>query len=242
MANGQIRYEDMFPDLSDEIRLLRSQGIGDVQLGKILARAAQISREQGVELSRSPEALSRAATPSPGFFRRIEKGFTGTLTFGETGLPFEAEKPSPEFLGIPSPFTGAGAAATAQTIGEVAAFTLLAGALWLAWIISKLLGKWRREEAMEIHKRRRKGMNAKQKQVVMIGIVLIALMGLIPPWTCQFRVGEFKAGGYAFIFDPPSGGPCFIGAEVNISRLLVQWLGVCLVAGGLVWVFKDEGS
>jgi hypothetical protein len=40
--------------------------------------------------------------------------------------------------------------------------------------------------------------------------------------------------GYGFILRPPH--PI---ANVDSVRLLVQWVGVCIVTGGIVWVLKD---
>ena len=76
-------------------------------------------------------------------------------------------------------------------------------------------------------------MNKNQKIVVVIGLVIIVLMGLFPPWKMIFG-GTPMALGYEFLFSPPG------IANVDSLRLLVQWLGVCIVVGGFVLILKDK--
>jgi len=76
-------------------------------------------------------------------------------------------------------------------------------------------------------------MNRNQKIVVIIGLVIIVFMGLFPPWKFIFS-GTPMAMGYKFLFSPPG------VANVDSFRLLVQWLGVCIVVGGLVLILKDK--
>jgi hypothetical protein len=77
-------------------------------------------------------------------------------------------------------------------------------------------------------------MNRNQKIVVVIGLVIIVLTGLFPPWKATIQ-GTTILRGYFVIFKPPD--PL---SYVNSSRLLVQWIGVCIVVGGLVLILKDK--
>jgi hypothetical protein len=68
----------------------------------------------------------------------------------------------------------------------------------------------------------------------MIGLVIIVLMGLIPHWKATIQ-GTTILRGYFVIFKPPD--PL---SYINSSRLLVQWLGVCIVVAGVVLILKDK--
>jgi len=114
-------------------------------------------------------------------------------------------------------------------------------------------------------------LNLKQKLVVWTGLALIVAMGVYPPWVealdttwgkgtwlqdtpLMWKVGP-RAGAYGWIFLPPEvpkwvwttdsplkriGG--FWNPSIDVTRLLIQWAMVCLVAGGLVWTLKDKPS
>jgi hypothetical protein len=102
-------------------------------------------------------------------------------------------------------------------------------------------------------------MNRKQKFTVWVGLVLIVSMGLYPPWTQRFTYNPnwgLRADTYSWIWGPgapwvwPSVVPAdeemqkvFMGAvrsaqywesSLDASRLLLQWVLVCLLVGGLV--------
>ena len=50
------------------------------------------------------------------------------------------------------------------------------------------------------------GMNKKQKKVVVIGLGIMLLMALIPPWKCIFKDRQLpleRPGGYGILFAPP---------------------------------------
>ncbi len=80
-------------------------------------------------------------------------------------------------------------------------------------------------------------MNRKQKRIFFIGIAIIVLMGLIPPWYYQAR-GPFpsRPGGYGFIFDTPYD----IGDAIDISRLFIQWAMVAIATFVIMWVLKND--
>lgn len=85
-------------------------------------------------------------------------------------------------------------------------------------------------------------MNKKQKIAFLVGIGIIVLMGLIPPWYYAFVGGPHRLlGAYGLLFSPPS----LVGAEdladvyIDLSRLLVQWAVVAIATAGIVLVLKD---
>ncbi len=70
-------------------------------------------------------------------------------------------------------------------------------------------------------------MNKAQRKVIAAALVLIVLMGLFPPWQLTLGGSNLEAG-YAPFWSGSSDG----AVHVNIGYLLVQWLGVVLVAVG----------
>ncbi len=81
-------------------------------------------------------------------------------------------------------------------------------------------------------------MNRKQRCALIASAVIIALMLLFPPFHWPRGLGgPVDNRGYGFLFDVPDGGP-----TVNIGTLLVQWLGVILVAGILWFAFQDKNK
>jgi len=67
--------------------------------------------------------------------------------------------------------------------------------------------------------------------VFWIAIVLIVLMGVVPPWT---------SGGHAPIFAAPERTYFRDRVEVDIARLLIQWVLVAGVGGALIWTLKTQ--
>jgi hypothetical protein len=78
-------------------------------------------------------------------------------------------------------------------------------------------------------------MNRNQKIVIIVGLIIIVLMGLFPPWTFHYDGNEYTVG-YKFITQAT--GP----VKIDESRLLIQWFCVCIVVGGLVLILKDKGE
>jgi len=76
-------------------------------------------------------------------------------------------------------------------------------------------------------------MNKRQKIAIGFGIALIILMGLFPPWKIIYS-GHYKPVGYRVVFSPPS-----TRSDVYVSRLLSQWIGVCVVVGGLTLILRN---
>ena len=82
-------------------------------------------------------------------------------------------------------------------------------------------------------------MKKNQKTALWIGIIVIALIGLFPPWVQMHEVeGPYKGKydkGYSPIFAPPKSP-----AEIDISRLLIQWFIVAVIAAGAIVTLKDK--
>jgi hypothetical protein len=75
-------------------------------------------------------------------------------------------------------------------------------------------------------------MNTKQRRAIWIGVAIIVLMGLVPPW-CIARYGTcLQSGGYKLILDPPSVG------GIDVSRLIIQWFLVVVVVGAYLVVVR----
>lgn len=86
-------------------------------------------------------------------------------------------------------------------------------------------------------------MNKKQRLVILIGIIILLLMGLFPPfyWTQEIPIilgsqimsnsySTYHYNQYGFLFYPPTSS-----ARVDLERLLVQLLVVVFVTGGIVF-------
>lgn len=70
-------------------------------------------------------------------------------------------------------------------------------------------------------------MNRKQKIVVGVGITIVFIMGLFPPWLA----GTHHIG-YHLI--------CATNGTIDTNRLLIQWATVIIVVAGLVLILKRE--
>jgi len=82
-------------------------------------------------------------------------------------------------------------------------------------------------------------MNKKQKQILIAVISMVAIMLLFPPFHVVWSNGMIYNVGYSLIFEPPKKGS--VGAIVNVSMLLIQWVGV-LIVGGLAFFLAKEDS
>ena len=87
-------------------------------------------------------------------------------------------------------------------------------------------------------------MNSRQKTALWIGIIIIVIMGIYPPWEYTFGKEYVPKitlpGGYWPIYGPPK--PEGAGTEIDFSRLLIQWIMVALVTGGTIVTLKDKKS
>ena len=75
-------------------------------------------------------------------------------------------------------------------------------------------------------------MNSKQKFVFLLGVVVIATMGLYPPWKEAGPTG--LPVQYAPVFAPPTPLDPSKGLEIDLKRLLLQVGVAAILAGGLV--------
>lgn len=106
-------------------------------------------------------------------------------------------------------------------------------------------------------------LNKNQKIVLWVALGIIVLMGLFLPWVCgtyttpldalaQKPTGNTmfneSAAEYNFIFTPPpQKGYRSVSSMVDVSyvyrldygRLLIQWLMVIAVSGGLIFLFRE---
>lgn len=90
-------------------------------------------------------------------------------------------------------------------------------------------------------------MNWKQKICMWIGIAVIVLMGLYPPWIAKDTVhgGSSQAcpqfsflmprllERLEFVLEKP---PC----QIHVVQLVIQWVVVAVVTGGLMVTFADK--
>ncbi len=82
-------------------------------------------------------------------------------------------------------------------------------------------------------------MNKIQKRIVVTGALIVILMGLIPPWTYTFHHQKLlnrprlKPAGYSLIFTPapPESKGAGQGIELDLKRLLVQWIITGIATG-----------
>jgi hypothetical protein len=83
-------------------------------------------------------------------------------------------------------------------------------------------------------------MNRKQKICLWIGITIIVLLVLFPPWHSYVPPNATPEPlGYAFIFVPPKDYGGF-HPVLNIPRLIVQCVLVSIISGGLIVIFKEK--
>ena len=78
-----------------------------------------------------------------------------------------------------------------------------------------------------------------KKIIFFVGLGIFILMGLFPPWS--FRVQGESAFeqhiGYSFILSPPK--EYTYGTYINIELLLVQWIFLGIIVGGIAYFSED---
>jgi len=86
--------------------------------------------------------------------------------------------------------------------------------------------------------------NRHQKRVVALGFVLLALLGLFPPWTQSLTAptGFHKEVplAYGFILSPPKTESEVYSVTLDVRRLAVSWAVVMFVIGGLVVLLQGS--
>jgi hypothetical protein len=80
-----------------------------------------------------------------------------------------------------------------------------------------------------------------QRMILSLAVLAIVAMGLYPPWTSTYYPTQGTpiqtfAGYHPVYSPPPRRGPT--GIRINYERLLVQWTGVIIVTGGVLWLFQ----
>ena len=104
-----------------------------------------------------------------------------------------------------------------------------------------------------------------QRLILAVGILLFLLSCAYVPWECRYyqSVGVQKTGAepyleyhlgapsntrYGWVFQRPVaptpifGGGVEMSAEVNIQFLVVEWLGISLFTGALMWLLKPPAK
>jgi hypothetical protein len=97
--------------------------------------------------------------------------------------------------------------------------------------------------------RREEQMNTKQLRTLLVGLVLIVLMGLFPPWIYTYE-GVFhswryeRRAGYRFILNPPPRAPAPNDAsmEAHIDGLIlaIQCVTVAIIVGGIIVTQRER--
>ena len=87
-------------------------------------------------------------------------------------------------------------------------------------------------------------MNIRQRVVILIATIVIFIMGVFPP----YQLSGDKSGltKFGFLFVPPAQSHKSVSswtyntrANLDITRLYIQWILVILVAVGLALFFQD---
>ena len=97
--------------------------------------------------------------------------------------------------------------------------------------------------------------NREQLIVLWVGIALLSLIGLYPPWMYTLHMKSEgstlqmqRAAGYHPLFEPPepaspdSSNLYIDGVRLDFPRIGVQIIIVALVTGGLFWTLRDRPS
>lgn len=82
--------------------------------------------------------------------------------------------------------------------------------------------------------------NKRQKNIIIIGIIIFGIMCLFPPWVFNYKYNMRLDAGYSFILSPPTKGR--FTATIDIVRLFVQWICVGVVTCGVTFLLKDAKS
>ena len=108
-------------------------------------------------------------------------------------------------------------------------------------------------------------MNNKQLKVLWTAIILITLMAIFPPWTGAKGTESEKFIGFHFIFSQPKfkrhhpvsyrmingkrevinqkaydSTHNYTNSRIDLNRCLIQVIPLILVAGGLMYTWKDK--
>jgi len=81
-------------------------------------------------------------------------------------------------------------------------------------------------------------MNTIQRVILIVSALVIIGMGIYPPFIFKAFTGAEIDMGYSLINMPPKIQSYFV--PINAPLLLVQWIGVLLVAAMLCFAAKDK--
>jgi len=81
-------------------------------------------------------------------------------------------------------------------------------------------------------------MNKKQNNILITVIVTIITMLIFPPFQVINRWGVAYNMGYGWLFSPPMTAG-MVTANVNITMLIIQWIGVLIVGGIAYFLSKN---
>jgi hypothetical protein len=95
-------------------------------------------------------------------------------------------------------------------------------------------------------------MNKKQKVISILGIVVIFIMNLIPPWkitTIDLGIYTVQPIGYHVIFSPPiveqeseeEEETVQYMINLDITRLIFQWVTILFILAALLFITKEKG-
>lgn len=79
--------------------------------------------------------------------------------------------------------------------------------------------------------------------ILWLGIIVIVLISLCPPWVQTVRLPSSNIkgttpAGYAFLWDPPDSSNRYSGIAIDYPRLLLQIFAVALTTGGLLFTLR----
>lgn len=83
-----------------------------------------------------------------------------------------------------------------------------------------------------------------QKIVLVIGLLVFGLSGLYPPWARIIHQSGFhqkRDAGYAFIATPPKPLYPEEGVEIDLTRMLVQSIGIA-AGTGILWLLTSRSG
>jgi hypothetical protein len=95
-------------------------------------------------------------------------------------------------------------------------------------------------------------MNPRQRFVLLVGILLIGLGALYPPWNLVDQYIGYSGmeverfAGYSFFFSPPTPGPPMnhtpvaTVSRIDTRRLTVEWAAVVIVVIGLLLLLRSQ--
>ncbi len=88
-------------------------------------------------------------------------------------------------------------------------------------------------------------LNKRQRNVLLVAIILIAATGVYPPWKGTHKTAEVSpVTEYGWIFSPPTPfvREDYWSWEIETSRLIVEWATVLLVGCGLLLLLYGKRS